>query len=84
MTFHVLQSYLIRIHFPSDKGLNTGTESLFFKGIGYWNSMGVLTAESQRKCKRKKSLPLFATLRFQHFYRRGAKNTEKKAAVKNP
>jgi hypothetical protein len=39
MEFHVLQSYLIRIQIPNDKGLHTGTESLFFLGIGYWNSM---------------------------------------------
>jgi hypothetical protein len=39
----------------------------------------ILTAEAQRKFKRKKPLRLFATLRFQHFYRRGAKNTDRKS-----
>jgi hypothetical protein len=59
MTFHVLQSYLIRIHFPNDKGLLSGGESLFFLGIGYWNKMVFLTAETKRKPLEKL---FFATL----------------------
>jgi hypothetical protein len=54
MEFHVLQSYLIRIHFPDDKGLHTGMEGLFFKGIGYWNSMFF-----NRRGTEKKSRELF-------------------------
>jgi hypothetical protein len=34
-------------------------ESLFLNGIGYWNSMGYLTAEAQRKIQEKL---FFATL----------------------
>jgi hypothetical protein len=59
MEFHVLQSYLIRIQIPNDKDLLAWTESLFLIGIGYWNSMFFLTAETQRKCQEKK---IFATL----------------------
>jgi hypothetical protein len=83
MTFHVLQSYLIRIHLPNDKDLLAWTESIFLFGIGYWNSM-FFNRRDTEKNSRKKPLRLFATLRFQHFYRRGAENAEKKEDVKNP
>jgi hypothetical protein len=58
MEFPVLQSCLIRIQIPNDNDLFAWSESLFLIGIGYWNSMGYLTAEIQRKIQEK----TFATL----------------------
>jgi hypothetical protein len=57
---------------------------LFLNGIGYWNSMGYLTAETQRKLKRKN---LFDSLRLCGsiiLTTEDTESTEKKAAVKNP